>query len=71
MNGENDEIDPSRNRDGSDVDPAVNPIALPFSADPVAHWFFPEPQQYAKYFPGFVKAFVGAALRPRHGRPSR
>lgn len=49
----------------SDVDPVINAIALAFSADPVAQWFFPEPQQYLKYFPDFVKAFAGAAFE--HG----
>ena len=48
-----------------DVEPVVNAIALAFSADPVAHWFFPEPHHYKKYFPGFVKAFAGAAFK--HG----
>jgi ribosomal protein S18 acetylase RimI-like enzyme len=49
----------------SHIDQVVNAIALAFSADPIAHWFFPEPQQYLKYFPGFVKAFAGAAFE--HG----
>src|SRR5262245_895611 len=50
---------------GCDVEPVVYAISLAFSADPVANWFFPEPQRYAKFFPGFVKAFAGAAFE--HG----
>jgi GNAT superfamily N-acetyltransferase len=48
-----------------DIDPVVNAIALAFRADPVAHWFFPDRQRYLNYFPGFVKAFAGAAFE--HG----
>jgi len=33
-----------------------------FSTDPVARWFYPEPADYFRWFPKFVKAFAGQAI---------
>jgi len=46
----------------SDRDPVINVIVRAFSADPVARWFYPDSQRYAKFFPKFVDAFAGAAF---------
>jgi ribosomal protein S18 acetylase RimI-like enzyme len=37
-------------------------ITLAFAADPACRWLFPETSQYLRSFPGFAKAFGGAAL---------
>ena len=44
---------------------AVNAIVLAFSADPVARWIYPNPQQYLSHFPAFVRGFGGRAFE--HG----
>lgn len=37
-------------------------MVLAFSADPAVRWVWPDPQQYVKHFPSFVKAFAGKAF---------
>lgn len=49
----------------ADEVPVVETVVAAFSADPVARWFYPDAEQYLASFPGFVKAFAGAAFE--HG----
>ena len=44
---------------------AVDAIVLAFSADPVARWIYPDPNQYLSHFPAFVARFGGRAFE--HG----
>jgi GNAT superfamily N-acetyltransferase len=37
-------------------------MVLAFSADPAARWTWPDPQQFLRYFPNFVKALGGKAF---------
>jgi ribosomal protein S18 acetylase RimI-like enzyme len=37
-------------------------IVLAFSADPAVRWTWPDPQQYLRHFPNFVKALGGKAF---------
>src|SRR5687768_792992 len=37
-------------------------VVLAFSADPAARWTWPDPQQYLRHFPTFVKALGGKAF---------
>jgi ribosomal protein S18 acetylase RimI-like enzyme len=46
----------------SDEDPATDAVVLAFSADPAARWMWPDPQQYLRHFPRFVRAFGGRAF---------
>ena len=46
----------------SDEQHAINVIVLAFSADPAARRMFPDPTQYLRHFPKFVKAFGGKAF---------
>jgi ribosomal protein S18 acetylase RimI-like enzyme len=46
----------------SDADPVIAIVTLAFSADPAARWTWPDPQQYLRHFPRFVKAFGGKAF---------
>jgi hypothetical protein len=46
----------------SDEAPAIAVVVLAFSADPVARWTWPDPQQYLRHFPRFVQAFGGKAF---------
>lgn len=41
---------------------AIDILVLAFSADPVARWIWPDPQQYQMHFPSFIKAFGGEAF---------
>ncbi len=43
----------------------VETVVAAFNVDPVARWFYPDAEQYLASFPGFVKAFAGAAFE--HG----
>lgn len=43
-------------------DAAVDTMVLAFAADPIARWWWPEPQQYLASMPGFTRAFGGAAF---------
>jgi ribosomal protein S18 acetylase RimI-like enzyme len=45
-----------------DEDPAIAAVVLAFSADPAARWAYPDPQQYLRHFPSFVRAFGGKAF---------
>ncbi|WP_431095423.1 GNAT family N-acetyltransferase [Polaromonas aquatica] len=46
----------------SDEASAIAAVVLAFSADPAARWTWPDPDQYLKHFPGFVKVFGGQAF---------
>ncbi|HEX2471674.1 MAG TPA: GNAT family N-acetyltransferase [Nitrososphaera sp.] len=46
----------------SDEAPVIDVVVRAFSADPVAHWIWPDSQQYHMYFPSFVRAFGGKAF---------
>jgi hypothetical protein len=46
----------------SSADQAVSTVVLAFSADPAARWLYPDPHQYLRNFPGFVRAFAGKSL---------
>jgi ribosomal protein S18 acetylase RimI-like enzyme len=37
-------------------------MSLAFSADPAARWTWPDPQQYLRHFPSFIKALGGKAF---------
>lgn len=50
---------------GADQDRLVAVIVLAFSTDPAARWAFPDPDQYLREFPNFVKAFGGRAFEHR------
>jgi ribosomal protein S18 acetylase RimI-like enzyme len=50
------------NTTASDEQHAINVIVLAFSADPAARRMFPDPTQYLRHFPKFVKAFGGKAF---------
>jgi ribosomal protein S18 acetylase RimI-like enzyme len=41
---------------------AIAVVVLAFSGDPAARWTWPDPDQYLKHFPGFVKIFGGNAF---------
>jgi GNAT superfamily N-acetyltransferase len=53
------------NTTASDEQHAIDVIVLAFSADPAARRMFPDPTQYLRHFPRFVKAFGGKAFE--HG----
>jgi ribosomal protein S18 acetylase RimI-like enzyme len=46
----------------SDEAPSIAVVVLAFSADPAARWTWPDPQQYLRHFPSFVRAFGGKAF---------
>jgi ribosomal protein S18 acetylase RimI-like enzyme len=41
---------------------AIAVVVLAFSADPAARWTWPDPDQYLRHFPSFVKVFGGKAF---------
>jgi GNAT superfamily N-acetyltransferase len=45
-----------------DVDQTIAVLALAFIADPVARWVYPDPEQYLRLFPPFLRAFGGRAF---------
>jgi ribosomal protein S18 acetylase RimI-like enzyme len=49
----------------SDAEAVVDTLTLAFSADPAARWLYPDSRRYLERFPGFIKAFAGAAFE--HG----
>ena len=50
------------NTTASDEQHVIDVIVLAFSADPAARRMFPDPTQYLRHFPKFVKAFGGKAF---------
>jgi GNAT superfamily N-acetyltransferase len=51
-----------RTATAAEEDPTIAVVVLAFSADPPARWGYPDPQQYLRHFPHFVKAFGGQAF---------
>lgn len=49
----------------AEVDQCIAVMSLAFSNDPGVRWMYPDPHQYMKYFPRFVRAFGGRAFE--HG----
>jgi GNAT superfamily N-acetyltransferase len=41
---------------------AIATVTMGFSTDPVARWMYPEPADYFRCFPKFVRAFAGGAI---------
>jgi ribosomal protein S18 acetylase RimI-like enzyme len=41
---------------------AIAGVTMGFSTDPVARWFYPNPEDYFRWFPKFVRAFAGASI---------
>lgn len=41
---------------------AIGAIVMGFSTDPVARWMYPDPSDYLRWFPSFVRAFAGKAF---------
>ena len=48
--------------EAADRERAVATLTLAFAADPLTRWTWPEPHQYATYWPRFVEAFAGRAF---------
>src|SRR5258708_11172727 len=46
----------------ADIYRATAVLVLAFAHDPVVRWQYPEPAQYLRLFPEFVRAFGGSAL---------
>jgi ribosomal protein S18 acetylase RimI-like enzyme len=46
----------------SDQNAAIGAIVAAFRGDPVAQWFYPDPQQYDEVFPRFVRILAEAAF---------
>jgi ribosomal protein S18 acetylase RimI-like enzyme len=51
-----------RTATASDEASVIAVMVLAFSADPAARWTWPDPQQYLRHFPDFVKALGGKAF---------
>lgn len=47
---------------GAEEAAAIAVIVLAFGTDPAARWAWPDPGQYLRHFPSFVKAFGGQAF---------
>ena len=41
---------------------AIAAVTMGFSTDPVARWFYSNPNDYFRWFPKFVRAFAGASI---------
>jgi hypothetical protein len=48
-----------------DMERVIAVIALAFTADPVMRWLFPDPGQYLRYFPAFLRVLASTAVQ--HG----
>lgn len=47
---------------GSNTATAIGAVTMGFSTDPVARWVYPDPADYIRWFPSFVRAFAGKAF---------
>lgn len=52
----------------ADIYRATAVLVLAFTHDPIVRWQYPEPAQYLRLFPDFVRAFGGSALRQETAR---
>ena len=48
-----------------EMEKAAAVILLAFSTDPVARWVYPEPAEYLRHFPEFIRGFAGGAFESR------
>jgi len=48
--------------ESSEIDNAMATVMLAFSADPVARWVWPDPADYIRYFPEFIRVFAGRSF---------
>ncbi len=48
-----------------EMERAAAVIFLAFSTDPVARWIYPEPAEYFRHFPKFIRGFAGSAFENR------
>jgi ribosomal protein S18 acetylase RimI-like enzyme len=46
----------------ADENRAAAAVLMGFSTDPAARWMYPEPGDYLKHFPKFIKGFAGKAF---------
>jgi GNAT superfamily N-acetyltransferase len=46
----------------ADTESVVSTVVMAFSADPAARWLYPDPHQYLRDFPPFVRAFGGMSI---------
>lgn len=46
----------------ADVEQTIAVLVLAFIADPVTRWAYPDPEQYLRLFPAFVRGFGGRAF---------
>lgn len=51
-----------RSATNADIESAIALLMMAFSADPVARWVYPDPGDYVRYFPEFIRAFAGRAF---------
>ncbi|MBA4109007.1 MAG: GNAT family N-acetyltransferase [Leptothrix sp. (in: Bacteria)] len=51
-----------RTATAADEAAVISALVLAFSTDPAVRWTWPDPQQYLRNFPPFVKAFGGRAF---------
>lgn len=47
---------------GQQAAAAMGVITLAFSTDPVARWMYPDPSEYLRHFPEFIRAFAGQSF---------
>jgi ribosomal protein S18 acetylase RimI-like enzyme len=52
----------------ADIYRAIAVLVLAFTNDPVVRWKYPDPAQYLRLFPNFVRAFGGGALAQETAR---
>lgn len=50
---------------GATAGSAIAAVVMGFSTDPVARWMYPDPADYLRWFPSFVRAFAGRAIESR------
>lgn len=41
---------------------AIGVITIAFSTDPIARWVYPDPDEYLRHFPEFIRAFAGKSF---------
>lgn len=51
--------------DETEAPRAVSVQLMAFSSDPLVRWLWPEPHEYVRHFPAFVRGFGGGAFENR------